>query len=151
MPPNYALLDELYKKEYEGTGRNTLVCWPNVLGKYPDWITEELKWNCRNYTPALTEDVSRLKEWGFVYNREKPFVDVCVGIGTAVTIIGVPGELVSLHITKILKDIKDGNCGNFWKGDVGKIFGWWGAKNILPLIIFSIYPIAIPLHHNSKS
>ena len=68
-------------------------CWPQLLGRYPDWYTFELKFLYQNYTPLLPEDVSRLKEWGFIYNREQPFVDITIGVGTAVTIIGVPGKV----------------------------------------------------------
>ena len=76
-----------------------LAAGPKILGRYPDWLTFEQKWLCGNYTPQLTAYRSHLDEWEFVYNREKPFIDICIGIGTAVTIIGVPGKLVSLQFT----------------------------------------------------
>ena len=98
---NYTLLDDLYYKEYEGTGRNMFGCTPQIFGHYPDYITFERKFRCGNYTPAQRAHLSRMDEWGFVYNREKPFVDICIGIAAFVTIFGVPGNLVSLHFTNL--------------------------------------------------
>ena len=55
---------------------------------------------CGNYTPAKTAHLSRLKDWGFLYNSEKPVLYICIVIGTAVTIIGVPGKFVLPQFTK---------------------------------------------------
>ena len=40
------------------------------------------------------------KEWGFAYNVHKSIVDICIGIGTVVMMIGVPGKFVLLPFTK---------------------------------------------------
>ena len=92
-PPDYIALNELHKKEYAGTGKSLFVCYPYLLGRYPDWISWLDKRNCFNYTPALTAHLYLTKEWGYVYNRAKPFVDINIGIGTAVTVLGVPGKI----------------------------------------------------------
>ena len=92
-PINYVVWNELYYKEYEGTSRNMFVCWPMLLGKYPEWYTCQRKYRCTtNHTPAQAAYLFRQKEWSFVYKREKPFVDITIGIGTCVTIIGVSGN-----------------------------------------------------------
>ena len=90
--PNFKAWDELYKKEYEGTSRNMFICVPEVFGKSPDWLTWEQTWLCGNYTPQLTADSHKLKEFGFVYNIEKPMVDISIGLATIITTIGVPGK-----------------------------------------------------------
>ena len=68
------------------------ICVPEVFGKSPDWLTWEQTWLCGNYTPQLTEDSHKLKEFGFVYNIEKPMVDISIGLATIITTIGVPGK-----------------------------------------------------------
>ena len=88
------------RKEYEGTGRNMFLCVPQILGKYPDWMTREQKFLYGNYTPALTAHLSRLKDWDYIYNLETPFVDICMGIGIAIMAIGVPGKFVLPQFTK---------------------------------------------------
>ena len=90
--PNVTAWDQLYKKEYEGTGRPLFVCTPNVVGKYPDWFKGDLIWGCINYTSKLLAEVNRRDEWGYIYNGEKPFVDITIGIAAVVTTVGVPGK-----------------------------------------------------------
>ena len=97
--PNYTALDEVYKKEYEGTGRNMFVCFPQFVGKFPDWFDLDEVWLCVNYTPLLTS-ILRNKEWGYLYDTNKPFVDIGIGIGTVVMVVGIPGKLLSLHFTQ---------------------------------------------------
>ena len=92
MPPNYTAVQLVYKEEYEGTGRNMLICSPQLVGKYPVWFTFEHKFFCYNFTPEYVAFVKRLKEFGFIYNREKPMVDIAIGIATAVTTFGIPGK-----------------------------------------------------------
>ena len=94
--PNITALNVLYKEQYEGTGRNMFGCWPVIYGRHPDWVTWELIWRCGNYNPAQIAQYNDLKEWDHAYNDAKPMVDICIGIGTVVTTIGVPGKLVLL-------------------------------------------------------
>ena len=68
------------------------ICSPQLVGKYPDWVTFELKFLCFNFTPEDVADIPCRKEWGFAYNRGKPFVDISIGIGAVVTTLGVPGK-----------------------------------------------------------
>ena len=89
--PNITAMNELHKNEYEGTEKEMFGCWPAIYGQYPDWITFEQKWRCGFYTPELRAYLSHQKDFGFVYNFQKPFVDISIGIGTVVTSIGVPG------------------------------------------------------------
>ena len=44
--PNVTALNELYKKEYEGTGKTMFGCWPFIYGRTPDWATWEWIWRC---------------------------------------------------------------------------------------------------------
>ena len=88
-------INKLYRKQYQGTDKNMTICMPLVLGApYPDWATREYILGCVNYVPESIAHVYRLKEWGYVYNREKPMVDVFIGLGTIVTALGVPGKLL---------------------------------------------------------
>ena len=100
MLPNITALDALYYKEYEGTGKNLFACWPVLLGRYPDWFTnwDEI-WSCGNYTPQR-QSVRRTKEWSHLYTTKKPFVDICIAIGTVVTVVGIPGKLLTPHFTE---------------------------------------------------
>ena len=90
--PNFTAWDEWYKQKYEGTGKNMFICVPEVFGEYPDWLTGEQKWYCGNYTPQLTAHVHKLKEFSYVYNKEKPLVNISIGLATVITSIGVPGK-----------------------------------------------------------
>ena len=103
--PNFTALDALYYKEYEGTGKNLFACWPQLLGRYPDWFTnwDEI-WSCGNYTPQGIY-IRRMKEWGHLYNTRKPFVNICIGIGTVVMVVGVPGKQLSQHFTNDTKGL----------------------------------------------
>ena len=89
--PNITAWNKLYYEEYEGTGRNMLVCIPQVVGKYPEWYKGDRIWGCGNYTPELAAHNYRRKDFSFVYNREKPMVDVSIGIAAVVTTLGIPG------------------------------------------------------------
>ena len=95
--PNLTAVDQIYYAQYHGTGKNMIVCIPTLRGKYPDWMTWERKFGCVNYTPESVEHVYHLKDMGFVYNEEKPMVDVYIGIGTVVTIFGVPGKYMKVY------------------------------------------------------
>ena len=90
MTPNVTAWDDLYKRECQGTGRNMFICVPQIFGKFPDRYTWQTM--CRNYTPDLISDHRQRNEFGFVYNEEKPFVDICIGIATVVTTFGIPGK-----------------------------------------------------------
>ena len=105
MRPNITKLNELYKKGYEGTGRNMFGCWPVILGKVPDWATWDFIWRCVNYTPSQTDYMRHLAKWDYLYKGGKPFVDICIGTGTVVTTIGVIGKILLasvLHVGIIL-------------------------------------------------
>ena len=106
--PNFTAWDELYRKEYEGTSRNMFICLPHVAGSSPDRpLTWQQRWTCGNYTPDQISFNRRLDQFGFVYNREKPFVDICIGIGTVITTFGVPGKTYSiiLQTKRLVKTI----------------------------------------------
>ena len=105
--PNITALNILYKEQYEGTGRNMLVCLPTLVETFPDWVSWEQVWLCGNYTPQDVEHYYNLDDLGFVYNREKHTIDVFIGVGTVITVIGVLGKtfyfclyVVTLRITK---------------------------------------------------
>ena len=96
LSPDFSDINKLYKEQYEGTDRNMTICMPFVLGApYPDWATRDYILGCVNYVPENYAHVYRLKNMGFVYNREKPLVDVLIGLGTIVTALGIPGKLLS--------------------------------------------------------
>ena len=90
--PNVTAMDETYRKEYEGTGRNMFFCIPQIVGKYPDWYKGDRIWGCGNYTPAMGAHTYHLKEWSFLYTRNKPAVDIVIGISVVTTTIGVLGK-----------------------------------------------------------
>ena len=93
IAPNITAVNELYREQYEETGKNMTICLPFVMGaQYPDWLTRDYIFGCVNYTPASVEHVFHLKDIGFVYKREKPMIDVFIGLGTVITTLGVPGE-----------------------------------------------------------
>ena len=91
ITPNFTAWDELYNKEYKGTGRRLYVCIPQVVGKVPDWFPEYKIWGCWNYTPAVMSD-RRYDEFDFIYNREKPSVDINIALAVIITMLGVPGR-----------------------------------------------------------
>ena len=101
MFPNITAMDKFYKKEYEGTGRNMFVCSPQLLGRYTDRYNLDNIWTktCGNYTPQ-GEFVRLNKKWGHLYNINKPFVDICIAIGTVVMVIGIPGKLYHEFLKK---------------------------------------------------
>ena len=100
--PNLTAVELVYKEEYEGTGRrNMFICIPQLMGKYPDWFPFELRFFCRNLTLETVAYRTLLKQWDFVYNYEKPFVDIAIGIATVVTTLGVPGKTANF-LTKQL-------------------------------------------------
>ena len=91
LSPNFTAINKLYREQYEGRDRNMTICMPFVLGvPYPDWATRDYILGCVNYVPESIAHVYHLKNIGFVYNREKPMVDVM----TVVTTLGVPGKLL---------------------------------------------------------
>ena len=91
--PNLTAVDILYKERYEGTGKNMTVCLPVLTGvPYPDWVDRDYILRCEIYTPESVAHVVHLKNMRFLYNREKPMVDVHIGFGTVITGIGVPGK-----------------------------------------------------------
>ena len=101
--PNFTAADLVYKEQYEGTGRNMFACWPTLLGKYPDWFTDwDEIWSCGNYVPQGTY-IRLQKEWDHLYNTKKPFVDICIAIGTVVMVVGIPGKLLSPHFTQDIR------------------------------------------------
>ena len=89
--PNITAMNLLYNEWYEGTGKNMFICLPQLAGKFPNWASWDQIWICSNYTPEESEIVYRVKELGFIYKLQKPMVDIIIGIGTTVTVIGVPG------------------------------------------------------------
>ena len=93
VTPNFTAVDILYRERYEGTGKNMTVCLPSLLGTpYPDWATREFIFRCAFYTPESVAHVIHLKKMRYLYNREKPMVDVHIGLGTVITAVGVPGK-----------------------------------------------------------
>ena len=91
--PNLTAVDILYKERYEGTGKNMTICNPSLLGvPYPDWATMDYILACDNYTPESIAHVVHLRNMGFLYNWAKPMVDILIGLGTVVTIVGIPGK-----------------------------------------------------------
>ena len=93
LTPNYTAVDILYKERYEGTGKNMTVCLPSLLGApYPDWASRDYILACTDYVPESLAHVVHLKNIGYLYNSEKPMVDVFIGLGTVVTALGFPGK-----------------------------------------------------------
>ena len=89
--PNISALNIIYKEQYEGTGRDMLLCHPTLVDKYPDWLSLEEIWFCSYYTPRDVEHYYNL-DLGLVYNSGKKTIDVFIGVGTVLTVIGVLGK-----------------------------------------------------------
>ena len=91
--PNFTAINKLYREQYEGRDKNMTICIPFVMGvPYPDWFTRDYILGCENYIPeSILEHVYNLKNMRYLYNSEKPMVDVFIGLGTVITSIGVPG------------------------------------------------------------
>ena len=96
-PPNFTAVQLVYKEQYEGTGKVMVLCSPVVFGKDPDWLSFENKILCGNYTPEVVAYLPRLKEFGYVYNTKKPFVDIGIGIAIVVTTLGISGKTKTLN------------------------------------------------------
>ena len=100
LSPNDTAINKLYREKYEGRDRNMTICMPLVMGApYPDWATREYILSCENYVPENYAHVYHLKDIGFVYNKEKPLVDVFIGLGTVKTALGVRGKLLCDRVT----------------------------------------------------
>ena len=83
----------MYREQHEGRNRNMAICVPFVLGvPYPDWATRDIIFGCENYVPESMAHFYHLKDMGFLYNRDKPMVEITIGLGTVVTALGVPGK-----------------------------------------------------------
>ena len=90
---NFTAINKLYREEYEGRDRNMTICVPVVLGvPYPDWMTRDYIFGCENYFPESIEHLYHLDDISFLYKREKPLVDVLIGLGVVITTLGVSGE-----------------------------------------------------------
>ena len=90
---NYTAINKLYREQYEGRDKNLTICVPFVMGvPYPDYYTRDFIFGCQNYVPESIAHFYHLKNIGYLYNIDKPMVDVYIGLGTAVTAIGVPGK-----------------------------------------------------------
>ena len=93
MLPNFTAINKLYREQYEGTDKNMTICVPFVLGvPYPDYDIMDDILGCVNYVPESIAHVYHLKDLKYLYSRDKPMVDVMIGLGTIVTVLGVPGK-----------------------------------------------------------
>ena len=93
VTPNFTAINKLYREQYKGRDRNMTICVPVVFGvPYPDYYTRDEIFGCVNYVPESIAHIYHLKDMKYLYNRDKPVVDVMIGLGTIVTVLGVPGK-----------------------------------------------------------
>ena len=88
---NITEMDRIYFESFYQSGRDMFVCNPTLIGNYKKYPT---RMYCYNYTPNAFDGYYRQDEIGYVYNREKPTVDILIAFATILFVTGGFGEYI---------------------------------------------------------
>ena len=87
---NLTLLKDYYYKYYDETKNHMLICNPELVGNYKG---NSSSINCYNYTPSYRDDIlDKISYFGYVYNSEKPMVDVMITFAMVMVMFGAFGK-----------------------------------------------------------
>ena len=86
---NYTLVNDYYYKYYDGTKKQMFICNPVLVANYKEHPNDI---NCFNYTPKTSDYLDKLNDLGYVYNSEKPMVDIMIALTTVLVVFGAFGK-----------------------------------------------------------